>query len=207
MRCNDMGYIGTKRSERSQDAIEDYEVPLNHFNKDLIQAFIDENEAYDTLKTKKVRLWKFVAARAGATSWHHTGTYYNKTDHYSLEKVADELLQNGDEWEEQFKAYVKEEQETATSEPVFLSVIKVQIWGGSMKRPKLVGHELVMGVKKEGWLHAVSKATQPKYKLSANKVEMQKHYSLEGYSALTKDFPEFKAQKRAINKKMKEMYN
>lgn len=144
-----MGYIGTKRSERSQDAIEDYEVPLNHFNKDLIQAFIDENEAYDTLKTKKVRLWKFVAARAGATSWHHTGTYYNKTDHYSLEKVADELLQNGDEWEEQFKAYVKEEQETATSEPVFLSVIKVQIWGGSMKRPKLVGHELVMGVKRK----------------------------------------------------------
>ncbi|EAF1403351.1 hypothetical protein CH356_14685, partial [Listeria monocytogenes] len=109
-----MGYIGTKRSERSQDAIQDYEVPLNHFNKDLIQVFIDENEVYDTLRTKTVRLWKFVATRAGATSWHHTGTYYNKTNHYSLEKVADELLQNGDEWEEQFKAYVKEEQETAT---------------------------------------------------------------------------------------------
>lgn len=207
MRCNDMGYIGTKRSERSQDAIEDYEVPLNHFNKDLIQAFIDENEVYETLRTKTVRLWKFVATRAGATSWHHTGTYFNKTDHYSLEKVADELLSNGIDWEKEYKTSVKQETETATSEPIFLSVLKVQIWGGSMKRPKLVGYELVMGVRKESWLHAVSKATQSKYKLSANKVETQKHYSLEDYSALTKDFPEFKAQKRAINKKIKEMYN
>ncbi|EAD4839246.1 hypothetical protein WO46_15230 [Listeria monocytogenes] len=202
-----MGYIGTKRSERSQDAIENYEVPLSHFNKDLIQAFVDENEEYDTLRTKTVKLWKFVATRAGATSWHHTGTYFNETDHYSLEKVADELLNNGNDWEKEYKTFVKQEKETATSEPVFLSVLKVQIWGGSRKHPKLEGHEMVMGVKKEGWLHAVSKAMQSKYKLSANKVEMQKDYSLDDYSALTKDFPEFKAQKRAINKKLKEMYN
>ncbi|EDN8351805.1 hypothetical protein GT375_14145 [Listeria monocytogenes] len=202
-----MGYIGTRRSERSQDAIEDYEVPLNHFNKGLIQAFIDENEEYDTLRTKTVRLWKFVATRVGATSWHHTGTYFNETDHYSLEKVADELLRNGIDWEKEYKTCVKQEQEIATSEPIFLSVIKVQIWGGSKKHPKLIGHEVVMGVKKKGWLYAVSNATQSKYKLSANKVEMQKDYSLDDYSALTKVFSEFKAQKRVINKKVKEIYN
>ncbi|WP_207578242.1 hypothetical protein [Listeria seeligeri] len=201
-----MGYIGTKRSVRSQYAIEDYEVPLNHFNKDLIQSFIDENEEFETLRLKTVKLWKFVAGKIGSTSWHHTGTYFNETDHYSLFAIAEELVQNGTKWENAYKAYLDQEKESVISESVFLSVIKVQVWGGTKKHPKLIGYEAVMGVKKGDWLHAVSEAEQSKYKLSANRVESQKNFALENYNALTKQYPEFKAQKRAINKKIKEIY-
>ncbi|WP_270996138.1 hypothetical protein [Listeria seeligeri] len=203
-----MGYIGTKRSVNSQFAIEDYEVPLNHFNKDLIQAFINENEEYESLRTATVKLWKYVAERIGSTSWHHTGSYYNETNHYSLSTVAEQLLENKAEWEEKYKVYLESEseKESSTTENIFLSVINVQIWGGTKKHPKIVGYEMVMGVIKGDWLHAVSQAEQNKYKLSANKVEAQTNFLLEEYNELVKKYPDFKAQKRAINKKVKELY-
>ncbi|HHQ0190769.1 TPA: hypothetical protein ACSKR0_002832 [Listeria monocytogenes] len=201
-----MGYIGTKRSVNSQFAIEDYEVPLTHFNKDLIQAFINENEEYESLRTATVKLWKYVAERIGSTSWHHTGSYYNETNHYSLSTVAEELLENKAEWEEKYKVYLESEKESRTTENIFLSVIKVQIWGGTKKHPKRIGYEQVMGVIKSDWLHAVSQAEQSKYKLSANKVEAQTNFPLEGYNELVKKYPDFKAQKRAINKKVKELF-
>ncbi|MBC6304260.1 hypothetical protein [Listeria immobilis] len=201
-----MGYIGTKRSVNSQFAIEDYEVPLTHFNKDLIQAFINENEEYESLRTATVKLWKYVAERIGSTSWHHTGSYYNETNHYSLSTVAEELLENKAEWEEKYKVYLESEKESRTTENIFLSVIKVQIWGGTKKHPKMVGYEQVMGVIKGDWLHAVSQAEQSKYKLSANKVEAQTNFLLEGYNELVKKYPSFKAKKRAINKKVKELF-
>ncbi|WP_271006938.1 hypothetical protein [Listeria seeligeri] len=201
-----MGYVGMKRSVNSQFAIEDYEVPLTHFNKELIQDFIDQNEEYEALRTRTVKFWKYVAERIGSTSWHHTGSYYNETDHYSLSSVAEELLQNESKWNNKYKAYVEQEKEAQRTENVFLSVIKVQVWGGTKKHPKLIGYETVMGVKKGDWLHAVSQAEQNKYKLSANKVEAQTNFPLEGYNELTKKYPDFKAQKRAINKKVKELY-
>lgn len=202
-----MGYVGMKRSVNSQFAIEDYEIPLTHFNKELIQDFIDKNEEYEALRTRTVKFWKYVAERIGSTSWHHTGAYFNKTNHYSLSTVAEELLENEAKWEEKYKAYLESEKESSTTENIFLSVINVQIWGGTKKHPKIVGYERVMGVIKGDWLHAVSQAEQSKYKLSANKVEAQANFPLEGYNELVKKYPDFKAQKRAINKKAKELYN
>ncbi|MBK1997154.1 hypothetical protein JI640_14700 [Listeria ivanovii subsp. londoniensis] len=201
-----MGYVGMKRSVNSQFAIEDYEVPLTHFNKELIQDFIDQNEEYEALRTRTVKFWKYVAERIGSTSWHHTGSYYNETDHYSLSSVAEELLQNESKWNKKYKAYVELEKEAQGTENVVLSVIKVQLWGGTKKHPKLIGYETIMGVIKGDWLNAVSQAEQNKYKLSANKVEAQTNFPLEKYNELVKKYPEFKAQKRAINKKVKELY-
>ncbi|WP_271005722.1 hypothetical protein [Listeria seeligeri] len=201
-----MGYIGTKRSNNSQFAIENYEVPLNHFNKDIIQTFINENEEYESLRTATVKFWKYVAERIGSTSWHHTGSYFNETNHYSLSTVAEELLENEAKWEEKYKAYLEGEKESNATENIFLSVINVQIWGGTKKHPKIVGYEKVMGVIKGDWLYAVSQAEQNKYKLSANKVEAQTNFPLERYNELVKKYPDFKAQKRAINKKVKELF-
>ena len=40
------GYVGYSRSVRSQNAIEDYEVPLSFINKSLVENFLSE---YDEL--------------------------------------------------------------------------------------------------------------------------------------------------------------
>lgn len=84
-----------------------------------------------------------------------------------------------------------------------LVVSKIQIWGGSRNRPKLLGREIVMGIEKNGWLFPVSEADQAKYLLKANKVEMTRHYN--DYKTLTKEFPQFSAMKRAISKKFKQL--
>lgn len=89
-----MGYIEFSRSERSQLAIINYEVPMNHINRELLKKFIHNHRQYDRLSNLPVSLWKFTARSIGKTSWHHTSLYYNQTAHYSIEAIAEDLLEN-----------------------------------------------------------------------------------------------------------------
>ena len=89
------GYIGSSRSVRSYNAIEDFEVPLSMFKKELIEQFLATykkwNEVNDYklddiivindihpdditfLKQISISEWKFIANTCGASSWNHTG--------------------------------------------------------------------------------------------------------------------------------------
>jgi hypothetical protein len=107
------GYIGRSRSVRSQRAIDSYEVPLSMINKSLIEEYLDEIEVAEELSADDINYlraltisrWKFGAKRNGAASWHHTSKFYNETLHYSLDEIADYIL-NDREWFEE--AYLKE---------------------------------------------------------------------------------------------------
>jgi len=96
MMNHNSGYVGHARSVRSHEAIKNDELPLSQFNKDTIDCFLDYSkiEGIDRLRKCPVSLWKFVAKEVGASSWHHTGTYFNETNHYDLEEVAIEMLDN-----------------------------------------------------------------------------------------------------------------
>lgn len=92
-----MGYIGKSRSVRSQIAIDNAEMPLNHITKAYILAFVDENDIDERLKNESATMWKFVAKRHGATSWHHVSKHYNKIDHYDLYDIAEYFSTNYDD--------------------------------------------------------------------------------------------------------------
>ncbi len=197
-----MGYIGYKRSVRSQEAISGFEVPLNHIKRELIAEFVEENEEFQFLSKVTIGLIKFTAKRVGRSSWHHVSSYYNEIDHYSLVEIAEDLQKNLKLRQEEYQHSKKESKEILLKN---LVVAKVQIWGGSRKRPKLIGHEVVLGVEKNDWLYPVSKAEQTKYNLSANKIERSELFHIEDYTKLVKKYPEFKAMKRQINAKVKEL--
>ncbi|MHC5253173.1 hypothetical protein ACYRFS_12995 [Listeria kieliensis] len=197
-----MGYIGYKRSVRSQEAISGFEVPLNHIKRELIAEFIDENEEFQFLSKVPIALIKFTAKQVGRSSWHHVSSYYNEIDHYSLIEIAEDLQKNLKLRQEEYQHSKKENHEVHVRK---LVVAKVQVWGGSRKRPKLIGHEIVLGIEKNDWLYPISKAEQTKYNLSANKVENSELFEIEEYKNLVKKYPEFKAMKRQINAKVKEL--
>ena len=105
------GYIENKRSLRSQQAIENYEVPLSMFTKKLINECLDNyksdkeyfeeygfltDEEIESLKKVTLNRWKEVAKAVGATNWHHTSLYFNKTNHYDILKLAFDVLKLGD---------------------------------------------------------------------------------------------------------------
>ena len=161
-----MGYINYSRSERSQIAIDNYEIPLSLFNKYYIGEFLEDvgAEMYSEddikmLSKLSIVKWKFVAGYVGASSWHHTGKLYKKTDHYSLESIADRIVAEGiEEIDRRYKIYldnrkeVKLKEQEAREKIVVGYVIK-QVWGGSRRHPRYLGTEKIEGVIIGDWLH------------------------------------------------------
>ena len=201
------GYVGYQRSVRSQVAIESFEMPLSMIKKDVIQEFIRQNDEYESLKKISVTIWKYVAKQIGSDSWHHTSSYYNKTDHYSLFSIADYLLEHDiDEIKDSYQAEKEAKQAEKNQElnDIKLAVATVQQWGGSRRHPHLIGMQQVLGVKKGDWLYTVSDSDQDKYNLYARKVESFDTFKLNDYqSKLVKKYPGFKSMKRQINRMVK----
>ncbi len=199
-----MGYVGKSRSVRSQIAIDNAEVPLNHITKDYILTSVTENNIDETLKNESVAMWKFVAKRHGSTSWHHVSKHYKKIDHYDLHDVAEYFSMNYDSLKNDYQNLLDQKRQAKNDliKNLKLGIIKVQIWGGTKRYPKLEGYESVMGVVKDGWLHTVTLSNQTKYKITGNKIEEINIFELDQYDILTKKFPEFRAMKRKINKEV-----
>jgi len=197
------GYEGYSRSVRSQEAIENFEMPLAQIDKDVITRFLKnrknafDQKTLDALAKVSVSRWKFVATRyTEASSWHHTGKYYNRTDHYDLDVIAERMLEVGlDEIESTYR-YVLD-QKKAPKEYEY-GVIEYQVWGGTRNRPVLMGEEKTAGIIVGDFLyerkHPASSARINKYKVSARKTIKVDRY--EQYSDLVKAHKEYVGTKK-----------
>lgn len=106
------GYCGKKMSNNAVKAYENGEMPISKWTKEKVIASI-ENEIQDGLvlrcsmaRLKKLPLGLLKQLCLCKTSWHHTGSYFRRTDFYSLnishiEKLTDEEL-----WE----AYIRDKE-------------------------------------------------------------------------------------------------
>src|SRR5690554_4486943 len=138
------GYVGHSRSVRSYNAIEGYEVPLTMIKRDLVDEFLEDNKEefkndLEFLKSVSVAKWKYVAKTMPATSWHHTSKHFNKTNHYDLLEVAEEIIERKQTLDKDYKEYMEEKKKNNSD--VEYGVIKVQIWGGTRRYPKVVGYD------------------------------------------------------------------
>jgi len=196
------GYVGYSRSVNSENAIANYEVPLSLIKRTLIQNFINKNQEYKSLEDVSVAVWKYVAKKDNPTSWHHTSNHYNKTNHYSLFSIAEDLLENKEYWIECYQEHLKEQKEEKQKElrNLKLTIVTAEIWGGTRKYPKLLGHEKVLCIIKGSFAYPVSESENSRYSLYANKNEIGKEYEIDEYYELVKEHKEFKSMKRQVNK-------
>ena len=220
------GYIGNSRSVRSYAAIEDFEVPLCMFKKDLFNEFLssynswnetndyvlDDIEVIDDiypddiefLKHISVAEWKYIANICGASSWHHTGKYFAKTDHYNLLQLSIEILKRKGTFKEEYKEYLKNKSSEQQNNFSF-GVIKVQCWGGTKRYPQMLGYDTKAGIVDGNWLYYLDGNTISKLKVNSNKVEFFKTYN--SYEELIEEHKEFSGTKRKFNKIVKERLN
>lgn len=200
------GYVGSSRSIRSNQAIDNYEVPLNMINKSLVKNFLKENngnftnEELEYLQHLSIAKWKYTATqKTHSTSWHHTSSYFNKTNHYDLADIADTILEIKDTLDNDYKEYLstlkKEKEETKQN--FKYGVIHVQVWGGTAKRPKLIGYDDVAGIIIDNWFFYKDGHSISKYSTSANKVETLERYN--SYAELVKNHKEYKNTKKIFN--------
>lgn len=195
------GYAGYSRSNRSQEAIDNYEVPLSLINTGLIGEFIKEYREYEELKKVPIYIWKYQAKLTGASSWHHTGTKFKKTDHYNLFKIADELLSKDiDRLKEDYKEEKREKSEEQKN--YYYTVLYSQIWGGTRKHPKIVDYEYIAGIEVGDWVFYKDYKSIKKAKTTANKIE--NIYSFNSYKELVKKFPQFKGTVKKFNEILKD---
>lgn len=207
------GYVGISRSVRSQEAIESYEVPISMINKTLVYDFLNDyeesfdKEDLDYLRTVSVGKWKYVARECTSpTSWHHTGSYFNRTNHYDLCDIATKILKMKDVLDKEYKSYKLTSKLTVNKGNIEYGVINVQVWGGSRKRPRIEGYEEVAGIIIGDWLfyksnHAI-KGVVNKYKTTANKVEWLKRY--DSYAELVKNHKNYTGSKKVFDELIKD---
>lgn len=193
------GYIGNSRSVRSQQAIDSYEIPLSLINKDIIGSFINDNfedrKERDFLYKVPVGLWKFSAIEKGASSWHHTSSFYNKTNHFNLFDIADFLLTTD------FRALERKYKDSKRKIPIDLKygVLEFDIWGGTRRHPVIIGQEEVAGIIKGDWLHT----SYEKHKINARKTVWCKQYDT--YTELTRKHPQYRGQVKYFNQIIKNL--
>lgn len=204
-----MGYIGQSRSNRSYEAIDNGEMPLSMLKKEYLDEIIEDNNL-SNCSHLSVEFVKFVARRRGSSSWHHTGKFYNKTDHYDfvviLEKLNDLDIQN--KYLEEFSEYkkaIKEEkinQQNIIDEILLVSFVE-DIWEGTRNHPKKVSYDRV-GVMKGDWIYTdiLYAGNLKKVSATANKNHSIKvHKTVRTLACSEAEKEEIKKIKKVLQKK------
>lgn len=194
------GYVGSGRSVRSRMAIDDFEVPLSMITKSEVSQFIYENQEYAELSNLKISLWKYTAGIVGASSWHHTGKYFAKTDHYSIIEIADYLKKNISTIETDYKEYkqrIKEEKQEEKSDFKYI-MLNSNAWSGSRRHSKIVDKVNDFGILIGNNAYDINGY---RHNIYANRVNNFKTFN--SYAELVKAYPEIKGTVKKFNNVIK----
>lgn len=148
-----MGYIGSKMSVRAYEAYESGEKPLSKWSKnDIIECVLnvrnDFNEKELNSYNKEV-LKVFLIC----SSWHHTGSYFNETNFYSLDHDFIELSKSEIILVlEKKKKDLEKEKEEKKSLKLQKCLFKYIEWAGTRKHPKAIEKESY-GIIKGSWIY------------------------------------------------------
>lgn len=148
-----MGYIENKMSVRAYEAYESGEKPLSKWSKnDIIECVLNVRNDFQE-KELKIYSKEVLKAFLICSSWHHTGSYFNETNFYSLDLDFIELskIEIIQVLEKKKKDLEKEKEEK--------KILKLQKckfkyieWAGTRKHPKAIEKESY-GIIKGSWIY------------------------------------------------------
>ena len=157
------GYNGYKMSNRASQAYDNGEKPLSKWTKediiDGVKVYSKENKVPFTMsvlmKAPKSVLVELVLSRS---SWHHTSSYANKTDFYSIDEYALDKLTD-----ERVNEAIAQSKRFKKEEPIanrYKGTIKYLEWSGTKKHPKATECELKdVFIEEKGCFYIVTSET------------------------------------------------
>lgn len=140
------GYHGYSMSNNAVDAYESGEKPKSKWTKEEI---LDEVESlirhglqveFDFNLLKKLTLNKLRSVCLTQSSWHHTSSYYNETDFYSIDESSLENLTNEDIQE---LLDEKPEPKKVRDKTRRKAEVSYSVWGGTRAHPKKYDYDEV----------------------------------------------------------------
>lgn len=152
-----MGYIGNKMSVRAYEAYESSEKPLSKWTKTaIINTVLDYRNdfKYDELKKYSKDVLKVFLTYS---SWHHTGTYFNETEFYSLdesfiENEKDYIFEVLNKKVKELKREKEEKKIQKDKEKLEKCHFVYTEFEGTRKHPKAVDRE-AYGIIKGNWIY------------------------------------------------------
>ena len=154
------GYNGYSMSKRATEAYYNGEKPLSKWTKADIIAAVKAHAAEEPINCPIEAITKAPAQVLKdlplyRTSWHHTSSYCNSTDFYSvnverLSEITEELLI------EKTAAYKKDKEEPLPAN-IYKGDIKYLEWSGTRKHPKATECELKnVNIEEKGCFYIVT---------------------------------------------------
>lgn len=189
------GYIGQSRSVRSKEAIDNYEMPISQLNQDIIKKFIEDFPEYYELRNEPLAKWKSIASMVGRSSWHHTGKYYSKTNHFDIEEIAFRMMQDPIECETYYQEdrlrennakKLKKESDLKYGHLIY------EVWEQKLARSVYKGQATTAGIIDKDWLYDLN---AKRHLITGNKVVKVSRYNT---------FREFSEKHPAFQNKVKE---
>lgn len=179
-----MAYIGKRMSERAFNAYQEGAKPLSKWAKKDVIDLVKEVRPELVEKLSKVRKEELAKVCLIQTSWHHTGSFYNKTDFYEFdENAVEEITDSEIEKLLESKPAAKK---VSDLEDVYFEWIE---WEGTKRYPKKV-QKSGYGVKKGNWIYTLDiYDTLTKKKADGNwilKIESVDHVSREDRKKLNR---------------------
>lgn len=145
------GYVGSQRSVRSMEAIENNEVSKSHITKELINRIIEKYSSEEQEKIKdffqSISLDFFKEKVIQPSSWHHTGKFFNETNHYDLEEEINKILTfKASEKKELYISFdeFKKSKKESKQKIKYAYGVKA-IWGGTRRHPRIIHYRLFTG--------------------------------------------------------------
>lgn len=126
------GYVGSKMSIRAKEAYGYGAKPYTKWSKqDILDELGEKSSSVKKYSVSTLREYFLVF-----DSWHHTSSFFNKTDFYTVGDF-DINFEELDAIEKRNK----EEKEKAKLEKPILAYCKYGVWSGTKRHPKLMFEE------------------------------------------------------------------
>lgn len=206
------GYIGHSRSKRSQLAIKHFEVPLSMIDRDMIESLTDNLLSKKEISQKQANWLKripiYVWKSQTPTSFHHTGLYFNATNHYDLKLYAEEFLKDKSLVQDSINEHRKSKKAKAAGVNYTFATYKHNVWS---RRRHLIGKEYGLGFIEEGSNKLIPMIS---HNPRGSMFGRDKSYSLlnsrnldydefNKFSELIKEYPEYLSAKKKIQEELK----
>ena len=148
-----MSYIGNKMSVRAAVAYESGEKPLSKWSKsEIIETVLNVRNDFQESELKKYNK-EVLKVFLSCSSWHHTGSYFNQTNFYSLdldfiELEKSDIIQVLEERKKDLEKK-KENKKIVKLQKCLFSYIE---WSGTRKHPTAIKKESY-GIIKNQWIY------------------------------------------------------
>lgn len=144
------------RSPRSQEAIDNFRVPIVLINEETIRNFLDKCMEESTISKQDFKymqrfsqgVWQYVSKECVKNEeWHHFGRYYSKVIHYDLAMTLRYILEHKNTIVKDYIAYKLSAEEDAVDFKSYpICKFAYNIWGGPKRHPRIVDVEHKIGL-------------------------------------------------------------